>query len=886
MDIRNELVDEVRRYFVGPYEPNEHLHDYPDEIYVSGMLFPKRTEQGSEDGDEFHTGSSDDEAGVRDEGRYRAGFLQNSIGIRCNIAPSVTEITADVEYARYSLEGESWQRIPIESKSLQIDLNSKESHVEIRDRDGNSESKITWDVEMDSHTPERHTVLSIFLSNEIDQADDTDESGGSTYKHRKIDTNQRIIFQPRISIRSPDGDRIFVGAGADSGPASGAPEETSLDLLFRNRQVFAQGYNCSAGWDAETKSPPLVRTETVPVYDSKRILFSSKDDDDKPDEIDMVRLDRAESPAEVRQILEPMLSKYRSWIERVRKQTDVINSRNANMADAAKENHRRCLSALDRMRDGLNMLEDVTRPEVFESFKLANRAMLDQRARYDFAVRVFKKKGAGRPPDAYRENTYFWRPFQIAFLLMNLRGVGDGQSPQGREQRETVDLLWFPTGGGKTEAYLALAAFSMILRRIRGADTDHMGLGVSVVMRYTLRLLTLQQFERAATLMCALEILRRRNSAKLGSEPFLIGLWVGYSLTPNSQRDSDDAIKKLCNGEPPRSGSPAQLNFCPWCGSGIKCDKNQNNYYFDRKTKWTLVHCPNRGCNFYSQDRRDVMRAIPVVTVDEDIYRRCPALLISTVDKFARLPWKPETSSLFGLVDRRCPRCGFFGPSSDHPSYHRGSPRVTTDAFGGLNGPDLIIQDELHLITGPLGTMVGLYETAVGYLSSDSTSGTVPKIVVSTATVRGARDQIRKLYNRKKLDTFPPPAIDYSDSFFWWESDEPGRRYVGLSYSHRSAKFALGRLYSSLLQRVFEVHRGGGDAGAVDSYWTLVAYFNSIRELGGAIRLVEDDVRSNIRNMIGILDFHSGSEGRPLGEPGGANRPAHRRRDKGAARQA
>jgi len=281
-----------------------------------------------------------------------------------------------------------------------------------------------------------------------------------------------------------------------------------------------------------------------------------------------------------------------------------------------------------------------------------------------------------------------------------------------------------------------------------------------------------------------------------------------------------------------------------------------------------LVHCPNTGCDFYHRDRADTQRALPIITVDDDIYRRCPSLLIATVDKFARLPWKPETASLFGIVNRKCPRCGFLNHSSGHTeNYHRGARRDIVENIGRLNGPDLIIQDELHLITGPLGTMVGLYETAVEYLSSLTANGIGPKIVVSTATIRGVEDQVKKLYNRKHLETFPPPAIDYDDSFFWWEAKDPGRRYVGLSYSHRSMKFALGRLYSSLLQRVFEIRETLQQDSLVDPYWTLVAYFNSTRELGGAIRLVEDDVKSNIRKMISLVDFHSNSSERPLRGP-------------------
>ena len=872
MDVRNELVSEVKKYFAGPYENDETLRDYPDEIYASGLLFPRNSKQESEDMDEPQAGKrSDEDSDTAGEStQSRAWLLQNSIGIKCNLQLAVKAVNVVVEYARYLSENGSWKRHAAGTKKFTINLWNPNGRIEISDGNGEPESKITWVVNTDRDVSPRYAVLSVFLSNEMNQPDELNESGSRLkFAEKKTIKNQKILFQPSIKIRPIDDNEIFLDSNVEGENAFTTPEEESLDLLFRKNQIFAQGYNCSASWDTENRMPMFVTTEIIPVYDSKQILFSSKTDKSRPNEIDMVKLDSADTPDSVYEILEPIVLRYARWAEQILEEINTLDGKNANMVVAARENYRKCLDAIQRIREGLDLLEDYAQPEIFESFKITNRAMLYQLARYDFAIKKSKGQNLGHSPDIWKEGKYFWRPFQIAFLLMNLRGIGDTQSDEGKKQREIVDLLWFPTGGGKTEAYLALASFTMVLRRIRGIGTESGGLGVSVVMRYTLRLLTLQQFERASTLICALEILRRKNPARLGREPFLIGLWVGSRLTPNSWQDSQKAIERLTQGGEAESGSPAQLNFCPWCGTDISCNRHQNDYHVDdKRTKWTLVHCHDPGCDFYHRDRNDSERALPVVTVDHDIYRRCPSLLIATVDKFARLPWNPETSSLFGIVDRRCPRCGFLNHSSKHrQGYHRNaSTRDIVESIGRLSGPDLIIQDELHLITGPLGTMVGLYETAVDYLSSLSVNRIGPKIVVSTATIRGVEDQVKKLYNRKTLATFPPPALDYGDSFFWWYSNEPGRRYVGLSYSHRSMKFALGRLCSSLLQRVFEIRKTAEDR-TLDPYWTLVAYFNSTRELGGAIRLVEDDVKSHIRKMLNLLDSHSNFDGRQLRGP-------------------
>ena len=760
MDVRTELVDEVRSYFMGPHKEDESIRDYPEETYVSGLLFPKNSEQGPEDLDESQAGkqSDDDSAKAEENTQSRAWLLQNSIGIKCNLRPNVKEVMIHVEYARYYKNSNLWQRSASDIKEFRVNLNDG-GKIEILDGDKKLESRITWDRHLDGNSPPRYMVLSVFLSNELNQPEDQDESGNEiSYADKKITKNQRIIFQPSIKIRQIDDKPIFLGSDVETDDAFATPEEQSLNLLFHKNKIFAQGYNCSASWDVKNTKPMFVKTEIIPVYDSKKILFSSKTDASRPEEIDMVKLDSMNTPKEIRDMLEPLITKYDAWIGSILGQADLHNAENTNNAKTIRKNHQKCLDALARIKEGLDLID--ANQEIFESFKIANRAMLYQRARYDFAIAKSKgKKNLGHSPDVFKKNTYFWRPFQIAFLLMNLSGAGNAETASGKKQRKTVDLLWFPTGGGKTEAYLALAAFVMVLRRIRGSRSEHMGLGVSVMMRYTLRLLTLQQFERASTLICALEILRRNDPAKLGNEPFLIGLWVGFSLTPNSCEGSKKAIEELARGETPESGSPAQLNFCPWCGESIHCNRTRNDYYFDKKSKWTLVHCPNVGCDFYHRDRNDIQRALPVITVDDDIYKRCPSLLISTVDKFARLPWNPETASLFGIVNRKCPRCGFLNPSSDHKAgYHRDSSRTVVKNIGGLNGPELIIQDELHLITGPLGTMVGLYETAVDYLASLSTNGMGPKIIVSTATIRGVENQVKKLYNRKNLETFPPSS--------------------------------------------------------------------------------------------------------------------------------
>ena len=398
---------------------------------------------------------------------------------------------------------------------------------------------------------------------------------------------------------------------------------------------------------------------------------------------------------------------------------------------------------------------------MLEAFRLSNRTMAIA-ARQRFGPMQGKKREDVAPPK--------WRPFQLAFILMNLQGIAEPT----HAERDVVDLLFFPTGGGKTEAYLGLAAFTLVLRRLRNPGLTSAGL--TVLMRYTLRLLTLDQLGRAATLICALELERLRDEEKLGKWPFEIGLWVGKAATPNlmgqkgDNRDDTARAKTLAyRRKPEHEPSPIPLEECPWCGTKFDRDSFQLYPNDDYPTDLRVL-CSNRSCQFIRN------RPLPILAVDEPIYRRLTCFLIATVDKFANMPWVGEVGAFFGRVSRS-DKDGFYGPCDST----RGSLLP-----GPLLPPDLIIQDELHLISGPMGTMVGLYETALDELSTRRENGHEirPKIVASTATVRRAQNQIRALFNRCEVDVFPPPGPNRRDSFFAVTKspqESHARVYVGIA---------------------------------------------------------------------------------------------------------
>jgi hypothetical protein len=418
-------------------------------------------------------------------------------------------------------------------------------------------------------------------------------------------------------------------------------------------------------------------------------------------------------------------------------------------------------------------------------------------------------------PPGYRDlpGERKWRPFQLAFILMNIAGMSSHKAPE----RSLVDLIWFPTGGGKTEAYLGLAAFTICTERLMGSIPC-----VTVLMRYTLRLLTAQQFQRAAALVLALEVLRQEKElgADLGSAEISIGLWVGQSLSPNKRSEARAALQTLKQNS--YAQNPFQVLQCPWCGVdftgkplGYQLFKLPNSA--ERTVRFV---CPDPACRFGSKST-----GLPVLVIDEDIYATPPTILIGTVDKFAQIAWDERVGRLFGL--------GFDAPP-----------------------PALVIQDELHLISGPLGTIVGLYETAIDRMCSRD--GYTHKIVASTATIRRAQQQCKDLYARDAFE-FPPQAVRAGESYFAFEDQQsPGRLYVGfMGTAVKSHQTALVRACSPLLQGVC-VPTSDDEAAKrdiIDPYGTMVWYFNSLRELGHAATLCMGDIPEflkGFRHRLGI----------------------------------
>jgi len=842
-DVRQRLVEALELDLVGPWPGHElegealRRRDRPSHWYLTGFLVPRNAppeEIADADADD-ELGAEAGKNGIGDEGppepaAAKKAYYPSSMGLSMLLREDVSTLRVRVTWGDYvkdavprsdltsasanadgGEEGQEeersvliWRRVPRE-QILDVLLSPGERTIEIPESLGLELHLLVRPVPTDAlqgRIPRGTLSVSLFLVN--------------GRRHDQGAPDERYVFQPELEIRSdlpfvPRPDLRGVQAGIDGW------DEMVADLHYADVGEFATGHGVSADWDEVDGECRIIRTTWIPRVEVERTVTAVVPDV----ELGLEALGQLPDGAHAKAHLEGLVRHYRAWIAEKTKAAERLAG---DRREVAEELLRRAAIAADRIERGVKVLE--TDVDALDAFRVANRAVASALRR--------RLKLASEPR---------WRPFQLAFILLNLPGLADPGDPD----RETVDLLFFPTGGGKTEAYLGLAAFAIVLRRLRaGAEVSpDLGTGVTVIMRYTLRLLTLDQLGRAAGLMCALELEREKDPARYGNWPFEIGLWVGKAATPNvlgkkGDGKQDSARAKVHSFKEGRSKEmPIPIEKCPWCDTPFEPD-SFNLVPNDDHPSNLVITCLNFECDFTGD------RHLPIVAVDEPIYRRLPAFLVATVDKFASLPWTGASGVLLGGA-RRHDVEGFCGPTEPN----RGKPLTRP-----LAPPDLIIQDELHLISGPLGTMAGLYETAIDALCTRQIGGreVKPKVIASTATVRRADKQVQALFARLATELFPPPGIDRRDSFFARvvpTNEQPGRLYLGLAAQGRSAKVLMRRTYLALMaaaeKAYVETGAKGNPDNPADPYMTILGYFNSLRELGGARRILEEEVRHTLR---------------------------------------
>jgi len=851
----------------------------PDEVVVETPTLGPRNYEFDETADE----NLDEEIGLS------AQYLPSSMGITFIIRGNVDTVRGSVSFATYrnarisdciipfvpddpesySVPSELSHKIVYDKELRAIRLLSSINAKEIRgivERDTIPENeffavkKILYrfaDFCRSGFVREPHTETFTLDFSQGDYIDSNREIDGTTAKVTALRTKisdelwwltvmlvneieevpakaHHCIFQPIIEISSIDNEFIFIESNPNSDPEAMDDEERSLELLYRDKKIYGTGLGVSVDWDINNDGIGKIWSDFFPEAEVPPMSFDLPENDmvsaEKLSMKYLSDLDRTEKDQKI-SVLKSLINLYKTWVDGLVETAKVLDAR---YQSAASKNIAECKRAYDRMYAGIETLKK--NDNAYSAFILANRSMFMQRVHLRMqsdTSNIDRYPEDEQIAELLRNMDYRkahdgdcrWRPFQIAFLLMDINTIVNDESPE----RDIVDLIWFPTGGGKTEAYLGLTAFVIFYRRLTHlAEAD----GTAVIMRYTLRLLAAQQFTRAATLICACEFIRKDCEAKrhiypsypLGKEAITIGLWIGGTHIPNKNSNSSanspgakECLAKLHKAAQynlryvKEKYNKFQVLKCPWCGTKlVKDDRDKKivgKWGYNMRGKHFYMFCPQEDCDFTTQ--------LPIQIIDEELYRNPPTLLFGTVDKFAMLPWDGRIGS-------------FFAVGSDNRT------------------PELIIQDELHLISGALGTIVGLYETAVDAICGQK--GTKPKIIASTATIRRAKEQCSVLYNREVVQ-FPAPGLNSEDSFFAREAEVSyengvfGRKYLGIMPSGKTKAMTEIRAMAALLQRIYMMVLPDV---IKDKLWTLTVYFNSLKDLGKASTLVDDDVKDFI----------------------------------------
>lgn len=950
--------------------------------YITGVIIPRRCKiKGEPDPDSESTVPMGENFLAEDD-FSDVGFTAfapseldpklraKSFGISFEVEGDTPSFKLCVSWGRYTKEvkenKEIWKRTPYFYME-HITVNGKMRKIPIY-RDGGEIliyiRKISRDI---SHT------ITVYLVNDLRTA--TDKCGGK-------EITAFSIFQPSIRIKMQTGNKLV---HAEENGDLTEKDGGILHFLYRNRPVLARGHMCSAVWKNIDYSGHIdnkvawadghhfdkcrefftcdVRSEFVPLYPNPSPLLEWDQELEKgfgkPPELSADLLSEMWEADDVDRCLSPLTDAYQRWIRKNESFARTLPDEFKHITHVLIENQN---ALLERMQAGIELLKQND----------------DVRLSFCFANRVMSLQHKWRGKESFR-----WWPFQLAFIIMVLESLSNRDS----KFRRHTDLLWIPTGGGKTEAYLALMAFIIALRRRRARHSEgYTGGGTAVITRYTLRLLTIQQFRRTLRMVTAAEYLRVTDTGRgrgwrpdrckidddliFGSLRFSVGMWVGGAVSPNHIRNRGGAIDALLGDG--AEGEPAQVIRCPVCraylsvpDSGLPegeklfltiiSDKkpadikstilsrgdtdlddievrDHNGKYktliltpgirkFTEKDVDNLweklenlipakilsvrasrpgyfgirsepgrtkklprdfeIYCPNPDCELNNgimhiegvpRDGRDSEKKlpdglverqgdlpfsgyripIPAYTVDEQVYHRCPTIIVSTSDKIARLAFEPRAASIFGNVERYN---AFYG-------YYRGEllPEHRTTKASNISysvnvrpfsPPDLIVQDELHLMEGPLGSIFGLYENVVEGLIKIAKG--VPKYIASTATIRDAEMQVKRLFSRK-LFQFPPYGISIDDSFFarypkkWemgWDEKRPGRVYMGIYSPGMGPITPPVRIWSRLLKTCYDLRADS----SVKYFWSLVGYFNAIKELAGTRALYREDIIERLQHI-------------------------------------
>lgn len=789
---RRDLLEWLKKQLIGPASDENLLRGSPLDRYPTGILFPiMRDEEGIDpasvsDDDDIESLGDDTTAGsdAQPATKRRRYMPPSSVGfsffasgeeVRFQVVFSAAcykKTDARKQIGRFQ---NSHERTGIgrDEEAKTFTQPNQQPYAQSNHRvdvlGGRASIDVVWRPFLDGWI----VTVSLFNKQESSATGDRKKLAQERIEQSLFEVNLRCFMEAGEIGTYPRVDKCLL-----------SEEDQELELQYKHRHIYAIGHGAAVDWRVEQDHVKEIWTEFMPAVEVPQVTADVAGDDNRV--LGLAYLAESETTAEIFKELDQFVEKYAAWVHA---QNTQINELEPDERAAAKRITARMETALERMRRGVALLRSNS--NAAESFKLANQAMLDQMRQADHV--------RGKRRD---DNDYRWRPFQLAFLL----AVMESAIQEDDDYREIVDLIWFPTGGGKTEAYLGLIAFLIVWRRLTNPAS---GGGTTVLMRYTLRLLTAQQFQRATRMICALELIRRRVPKLKNGAPITIGMWVGSATSPNRFVDAMKYVVQASNGNIGALRSLV-LENCPWCGTLFAVPES----YVATQTKFHFC-CANKACDFGQQ----VQGVLPCNVVDEALYNEPPTLLIATIDKFARLAWDERVNA-------------FFGVSGDRP-------------------PELVIQDELHLIAGALGSVAGLYEAALDTVLK--ARGIRPKYIASTATIRMAEQQVERLYGRR-LAVFPPPGLSCDDSYFARTvplNKRSGRMYVGYLAPMLDRQHCMAPLAAALLaapEVVFDV--GQEDrADLLEAWWTQVVYHGSLKGVGNSHNAFNIDVRDVVRRL-------------------------------------
>ena len=447
-----------------------------------------------------------------------------------------------------------------------------------------------------------------------------------------------------------------------------------------------------------------------------------------------------------------------------------------------------------------------------------------------------------------------WRLFQIVFVVSLILDI-TAYEPElllddeikNKAKTDDIDILYFPTGGGKTEAFLGILIFNLFFDRMRGKTC-----GNTAFLKYPLRLLSVQQVQRVSNILARAEMIRKE--AGIEGEEFSLGYFVGEGNTPNRIDENKELEKTLLEMSPDELDDTYRLlDVCPFC-------REETVHVVYDETKKALRHiCSNPNCESHG--------LLPLYMVDDDLYRVIPSVIISTVDKMTAIGLNLRFHNLLCGATYKCPVHGYTARKKCLVSGCKCDPADFKKIKMKDPAPSLLIQDELHLIKESLGAYDAHYETLIEYfVKSFSGSNRGMKVIGATATISAYAEQAKHLYWKNAIRF--QSSSTYLDHNFYSDidPDDIGRIIIGyapfgkaivnsVAYSLQYLKKVVVDLFKNP-QNVLslkgiqiegtEEERIKAVKELEEDYWIILEYNNVKMESNRVLQAIEDPINTEL----------------------------------------